>query len=59
MDSTSHSRQNHFALLPSSLTAYTSRILHNPKLYELTTNIKSYQRQINGINFTNGSKKLL
>jgi hypothetical protein len=47
MDSTSHSKHNHFALFSSSSTEYTLSTFHNPKLYELTPNKKSYPRQIN------------
>jgi hypothetical protein len=58
MDSTSHSKHNHFALFSSSSTEYTSRTFHNPKLYELATNKKSYPRQMNGINTQIGPKAI-
>jgi hypothetical protein len=58
VDSTSHSKHNHFALFSSSSTEYTLRTFHTPKLYELTTNKKSYPRQINGINAQIGQRAI-
>jgi len=58
MDTTSHSKHNHFVLFSSSSTEYTSSTFHNPKLYELTTNKKPYPRQINGINTQIGQKAI-